>query len=516
MSRLEFVKTKVDIGLSFVYALMDGTFNKVNLYKGDTVTSLNYADHDEVKTVTGEISDIKVAFLLSNTGRLNKFDSSLENDARVYELDVVVSSDGKSKTVKIPAKDLMEYQPTGRVKDFKVIPVIKAHIESVLSDNTVNAIDLEEETELFNTTIINGKDEVTGNFKVRSFLYKLNKARTAMQVVGVNLIGDNMYKVPFDRIKNAGVTGIVADVTNVATSIKSVQDNKQGGIALANGEVTEDLTLTDSIVIAGNLSYLPATGPVRGNDKIDPAETVVKGALSVGDASNVTLSGVVLTEKAAINLGKAKTFTLKNSKIVNLTPTTKKTMGIVGTADEDGTGTVVDIEGCYFGTNTSNDTGSIYNFFELNTKLADGSKINNNYFAKSVCSHNVINIYSACDNATIEVAHNHFEYSANAMRIGIKGNRQNVCVNVHDNVYDETDTSDNGIWGGLVIIQPYGTQTTSFSGVTLKLDNNKGPGGQVVYAFYNKSGDTVMNADTLPKIIKDGKDITTDITILSM
>lgn len=517
MSRHVFTKTKVDIGVRLLADLGNGQFAHTDLYKDDTVTDLKYTENDEVKKVTGRIADIVVTFLRGSNGRQQNYDSTIDDDAKVVSVAIDKSTENHSDILTIPADKLLEYNLPDNVTSLKIIPVIKVKITDIDAAGNETGVEVTEGSKLFGTTIIDNQDPVTGNYTVRSFMYAIVKHRN-VEVVGLNLVGDRYVSVPFEDIISIGTSGentTAAEFTAKLTSA-ATDPSKPVGLGVGAGEITDDLTLQNSVIISGNKSGMLATNPSRLSDTIGKDETVIKGTLNVSDDAHVTLSGVTLTEKSTVKLGKAKSFTLKNSKIVNLTPTDKKTMGVLGTFDEDGAGTVVDIEGCYFGTNTTNSTGSIYNFFELNTKLANGSKINNNYFAKSVCTHNVINIYAACDNANIEIANNHFEYSGNAIRVGIKGDRQNVTLNVHDNKFDETDTSDNGIWAGLLLVQPYGKETKSMHGVTINLNNNHGMTPQMVYGYYNASGDTVMNAETLPTVMLNGTNVTNTMNVLSM
>lgn len=168
------------------------------------------------------------------------------------------------------------------------------------------------------------------------------------------------------------------------------------------------------------------------------------------------------------------------------------------------TATVLTIENCYFGNNEADGENYIYNLFECNMKLADGSSISNNYFAKSNCTHNAINIYDVEDDAVITISGNVFEYSANAIRFGAIGSPK-CTINIVDNTYLATDETYPE-YAGLLLIQPYGKQTESYEDVEINIRNTKEPEGYEgqLYYIYCGENDTQLNVATRPSVYVDG------------
>lgn len=107
--------------------------------------------------------------------------------------------------------------------------------------------------------------------------------------------------------------------------------------------------------------------------------------------------------------------------------------------------------------------------------------------------------------ATIDISGNHFEYSANAIRIGFVGS-PSCTINIFNNTYDETDT-ENPKWAGLLLIQPYGKQTISFGDLKVYLKRNrctkKGTKYQDWYLYCNES-DTQITGELYPQVYIDG------------
>lgn len=160
------------------------------------------------------------------------------------------------------------------------------------------------------------------------------------------------------------------------------------------------------------------------------------------------------------------------------------------------------VERCYFGANPGVQ-GALYNFIEPNVVLADGTSISNNYFHKKCCTHNTINLYGAAENANITVSGNVFEESAGTIRIGVKGQptceifMENNIVRRHNTAYGMEDS-------GLVTVQPYNKQTTSFANMTIQMNGNKLPTEQVIYG-YSGSKDTELTDALMPVIYIDGE-----------
>lgn len=135
--------------------------------------------------------------------------------------------------------------------------------------------------------------------------------------------------------------------------------------------------------------------------------------------------------------------------------------------------TKIVIENNYFGSNPA-----IYNFFELNCAVSNGSKFNGNTFSKEAAYHNFINFYdveSGTENkhTVIEIKNNTFDCgdNCNPFRIGCKGAPQYVDFYVEGNKYT-ADPATDPAWTGLFFIQPYAKETEDLGGISIYLKNN--------------------------------------------
>lgn len=166
------------------------------------------------------------------------------------------------------------------------------------------------------------------------------------------------------------------------------------------------------------------------------------------------------------------------------------------------------IERCYFGANPGVQ-GALYNLIEPNVVLVDGTSICNNYFAKKCCTHNTINLYGAAENSHIYVSGNVFELSAGTVRVGVKG--QPVCMITMDgNVVRKHDSAYSLEDAGLVTVQPYNKQTTTFANMTIEMNDNQLPTEQIIYG-YSGSKDTELTDALMPVIYIDGEQVSAPI-----
>ena len=171
-----------------------------------------------------------------------------------------------------------------------------------------------------------------------------------------------------------------------------------------------------------------------------------------------------------------------------------------------GEATKIVVENNYFG-----DCPNLYNTFELNCSVADGSKFNGNTFTKGASTHNFINLYQVESGTEekpveIEIKNNTFDCGPETkpIRIGFKGAPENVKIYIEGNKYIVDPETEDLDYTGLFFIQPYNTDTESLAGVTIYLKDNDIPDGINLFYYYSEIGsDTplvTLNEALLPKV----------------
>ena len=166
----------------------------------------------------------------------------------------------------------------------------------------------------------------------------------------------------------------------------------------------------------------------------------------------------------------------------------------------------------YFGENPG-----IYNLMELNCAVKDGSSISNNTFVKGAASHNFINLYQLDDNATINIDGNNFDCGpdTNPIRIaarnvevdGVKHAPKNVVVNIRNNTY--TGDIQYPDWAGILFFQPYGTDTSDFSGITVNISGTVTDIEQLVYYYAGVNDAQLLDEDgsKMPNVYINGNKV---------
>lgn len=226
------------------------------------------------------------------------------------------------------------------------------------------------------------------------------------------------------------------------------------------------------------------------------ATKITKPITINGKGKSVVFDGFDFTEEGYIRVINAAEVVVTNCRIYNLSKdpdsTTSKGYWLKTLGDKE---TKISITYCFFGANNN----TVYNMFELNTKLKDGSSFSNNYFVEDSCTHNHINLYGAAESATIDINNNIFELTG-GVRIGIK--QEPVCtINIKGNTVLKT-TDDE--WAGLICIQPYGRQTTSFANMTVNINNLTIPSKQVAYYYVGSNDTPLVTVESRGKVYIDG------------
>ena len=278
-----------------------------------------------------------------------------------------------------------------------------------------------------------------------------------------------------------GPGGSYKDLTEV------IADAPAGSVVkLRAGEYTAPVAIDKSIEIIGDGSAI-----ISGAITVTGSEAV--GASADGDAGlSVKISGVKLTGDALISVSNADEFILENCEFSGHNMSAKTMPVAIKTENP----MLLKITDNIFGDQNANS----YNLIDVYAKLKDGSSISGNTFSAACCVHNQISLYGLADGATINIDDNYAAVSKNMVRIGFKGAPVGM-VNMNANQYDETDADP--AWAGLFLVQPYGKNTSSFAGLTIKVNKTVKPEGQIGY-LYAGGSDTPFDASNKPVFYLDG------------
>lgn len=505
MARLISTFASVKLGIRIDTKLADGSIDSKTFFENDVVEGLRFVENKEVKTVTGKLDNIGFRFKKASykNESASSLRSKLANEIDIYGLEIDSSKEYDSVITNVNAKEIVEFEGVTDVVKVDVVPEIASALKLTYSDGTSKELDLTIGTDFNDLVYMRGLNEVkiSGRLKVVQCILSPDNKLT---VTNIMVVSDNkVHEIPMFAIKEIGaISQIMGSDEKISDVITSISTEELAVVTVPAGEFVDALTFSSDVIIKGSNAGISAASGTRRTQEIAANETVISGKISVADGKVMELDGVTLTGEAAMSVVKSENVTLNNCKFVDVIPTDKKSYLIKG-EKQDAPSKLV-IENCYFGNNVVTDGMAYYNLFEINTTLADGSRIANNYFAKECCNHNLINVYNVAEGATVEIENNHFEYSGNAIRVGIIGEPE-CTINVKNNSYDETDTSNNGEYAGLLLVQSYGKATTSWNNCKINIEGTKHSDDLQLWYAYTGGSDTPINETNCPTVTIDGE-----------
>lgn len=492
MARIISTKTSPLLSLVIRTHLQNNSYSDKIIRENDAVTDLRYVKDGEIKTISGRVSKINYSMKTLSRYYKNvlKIRSYFKYDVLPTTIEIDNSTENHSSVVTLPVMEIIEDSAVLNVVRMETFFTYGVNLTIALSDTTTNVITLEEGQMVTGLTYLSKSGERTIDAKVVAITYDSELNPLQLKTVSDGVVRD------FDMLQIKAIESISDPVTS-DSSLSSLIESGSPVVYIGADTFTESVSVTKDTKLVGAKAGIPANTAKRDITTFE-GETVLSGTVSCSADTTVTLDGVVLTEKALLSLGSAKEVTLKNCIITNLNPTAAKSF-VVSTGT---TPTKLNVSGCYFGTNKSVG-GAFRNTLELNCKLTDGSVIVNNYFEDGCSGNNDICIYDVDEGAHITVENNVWERSANGIRVGTKGDA--ICtIDIKNNTYHATD-ENNPEYAGLVLIQPYGSVTTSMKNVTVNILNTTHKDNEQVYYLYSGGKDMKFTPETLPTVTLDGE-----------
>lgn len=507
MARLVSTDVVQDLFATIMTHHTDGSNDERVMRVGDVVENLRYVENNAIQKVTGRVKAFSVfvkryAKVSSNN---KDIEDTFSNDVELNSITLDCSTEYNSNVITIDAREIIEDEGVENVVYVTTKLTLHATLKQLYSNNTTVSTKLIPGEILSNVRLMptkKGSDDTVGTYTFAKFLYaRDSSSKTGLRITYAVLTDpDNVYTIPLTRVVTIG--GVIESANDVS-DVTSAIEGDAVGIKLSNIVYNDPITLGKEFTLAGeNYGVAANTGSRATSEDINSTETVINNTITINEGGKVIIDGVTFTDKAFINITDADYVIIKNCRFVNMSPATAREYLIKGNPG-NGTPTNLSIENCYFGDYDATN-GRIYNLFELACKLSAMSYIINNKFTRNVCSHNIINIYNVTDNSIIEIENNSFDYSANAIRIGIKG-EPTCSIRVTNNIYFDTD-KDDPEYAGLLLIQPYGRATTSFKNceVIMLRNTNKTKIPQMWY-FYCGPEDAQIDEYNVPTVMLNNK-----------
>lgn len=471
----------------------DGTFTDELISEGDIVSDLRYVHNGEIKKISGRVSNItyKNAQVKRTYNTFKKLKSYFRFDVTPVSIEIDSSTELHSNVTVIPTRDILEREGVTEVKKLNVFFKYGFASKIYFSDNTSNVVTIHE-GDIVSDLVYLSKLETKVNAKIVAIKY--DKVLKPLKLE--TIISNKIKEIDVCAIKEIGTTTPIIESGTVSIN-DAITDSSSGSIYVGTGTFKDPISVSKDVSLNGDKAGISAFSAVRDTKTLKD-ETIIEGALKIITSNDVNVDGVALTKDALVSTGPANNVAMNNCILTALNPDANKSF-VVKTGN---TPTLMNVEGCYFGNNKSVDGKSFRNTLELNCKLKDGTVFSNNYFAKECSGNNDICIYDVDEGANILIENNTWEYSGNGIRIGTKGNAR-CTITINNNTYNSTDEA-NPEYAGLVLIQPYGSATTSMKNVTVYINNTHHKDDKQIFYLYSGGNDMKFTEDTLPTVYVDG------------
>lgn len=474
----------------------DGSIDAKSFKIDDMVGDFRYAKDGQIQKVSGRVADI--TYTIANTKRfypnIMRLKSYTKYDIIAQSIVIDDSTENHSSLHEIPVREILEDQGVENVKRITYYLSYGYRAVITMSDNTVNKYDIREGQIASNILYMyKGDEQLISEAKVVAIKRPTGKFEPSVLEMNV---GGRLKEVRVEQVLR--IDSITSPVESTESIKDAIASATTGEVALSEGTFTESLIIDKDIKIKGAKAGISAAKSMNRNWTTLADETILDGLIEVSSEANITLDGVALTGDAYLSLGKAASVDLKNCVITGLKATAAKEYFM---RMDSSSPCKVNIENCYFGAYKG--AGKVYNLFEMQGKLQPGSVISGNYFAKGCCSNNAINIYEVENGSSIQIENNIWEYAANGIRIGTRGDAT-CTINITNNEYKATDESNEGLYAGLVLIQPYSNKTTSMRNVTVNIRGTKHYDKFHIYYMFFAGKDMPLTIETAPTVTLNG------------
>lgn len=472
----------------------NGSISEFKINEGDIVTNLRYIENGKMYSITGKVT--KINYTVTNKNRnytqISSVKSYFDDDVKATSIIVDCSKEYESCIKEIPVKEVVEFENQDDVDRMKYFLKYSVSYEINLTDGNTNKFEITENDEVLQLEYLENGDESFIDGKVIAYIYDKDINPTKLVMISNNRV----VQIPIIAVKN--VKTVISELTPNQSIDNAISSSDSGIVVLSGRKISEPINISKNIIIKGSLSGVPMNTYAKKPINIDDATTFTS-SITIADNVDVEFDGVIFTADALLSMNKSTNITMKNCMVKDLNPTAAKSY-VIKTPTSDEAKKVV-IKNCYFGDNIIFDGNKYYNTIEMQGKLKDGSEFSNNYFAENCGSNNDINIYDVEENSTIKIYNNEWEHSGNGIRIGIK-NSPKCFIEIVDNKYESTL---DGEYAGLVIIQPYSTLTPTFANCTITIEGTVHNDENPVWYFYSNPNEMQFTEDKVPTIIENGK-----------
>lgn len=201
MARIVKTTYKPIYGFKIVNFLASGKKEENTFFVDDEIEGLQYVENNEVKSVSGRVSDVDIHFRRSSVVTTNAGANTFTEDAGIISVSIDHSTENNADITVVPAMEILDFNATDDVVRVQVLPAVKVKLVIDLSDGMQSDVTLEEYKEYKDVVLALYGREVTKTFTLASFAYTAMKAKEDAIYGVIFFDGEIADDYRFDQIK---------------------------------------------------------------------------------------------------------------------------------------------------------------------------------------------------------------------------------------------------------------------------------------------------------------------------
>lgn len=201
MARIVKTTYKPIYGFKIVNFLASGKKDENTFFIDDEIEGLQYVENNEVKSVSGRVSDVDIHFRRSSVVTTNAGANTFTEDAGIISVSIDHSTENNADITVVPAMEILDFNATDDVVRVQVLPAVKVKLVIDLSDGMRSDVTLEEYKEYKDVVLALYGKEVTKTFTLASFAYTAMKAKEDAIYGVIFFDGEIADDYRFDQIK---------------------------------------------------------------------------------------------------------------------------------------------------------------------------------------------------------------------------------------------------------------------------------------------------------------------------
>ena len=269
---------------------------------GDVVENLRYIENEELKTISGRVTNIICKDVSKTLVSSNPVDT-FSKDVIITRIVIDASKEYESSIINVNAREIVEDEGVTDVVHVDVYPTIAMSLTNTYTDGTSDTDEFTIGQTLRNDIIMNtirGNGDITGNFVLVTISYIMkNSVLSVKSLILKDELTGKVISVTIDRIISIGEVGETIDWSKpVEVTTDNIADIMAYAVPVAILAPAGDMVLSEAITVpAGKDIVLDLSGgnitstgtAITNNGKLKITGGKVTGLIAVDNTEGSTL-----------------------------------------------------------------------------------------------------------------------------------------------------------------------------------------------------------------------------------